>query len=130
MTRNREKIFLATKFGTVGPPGRVINGEPEYVKVAVERSLKKLGIFVLQTSLMTLVRRFLPSEITCNTSLKTVFQTICTNVASSPLIGNYFPLDGMHEIIDRLHTRQQRCGISVDGLSHSTTIRQINNSPK
>jgi len=43
-TGNREKIFLATKFGTVGTPERVINGEPEYIKVAVERSLKKLGI--------------------------------------------------------------------------------------
>ena len=49
MTGNREKIFLAAMFTTVGTPGRLINGEPEYVKLAVERSLKKLGIFVLQT---------------------------------------------------------------------------------
>lgn len=43
-TGNRDKIFLATKFGIVRTPDRIANGTPEYVKAAVEKSLKRLGI--------------------------------------------------------------------------------------
>jgi len=42
-TGNRSKIFLATKFGFVFEP-RAVNGEPEYVKAAFEKSLSKLGV--------------------------------------------------------------------------------------
>ena len=41
---NRNKIFLATKFGIVRTPGRVANGTPEYVKASAKKSLKRLGI--------------------------------------------------------------------------------------
>ena len=50
---NRKKIFLATKFGFryregtqghSGLPGTYVDASPEYVKVAVERSLKRLKI--------------------------------------------------------------------------------------
>ncbi|KAK9720391.1 Aldo-keto reductase str7 [Basidiobolus ranarum] len=40
-TGNRNKIFLATKFG-VTPNG--INGKPQYVRSAIEKSLKRLGV--------------------------------------------------------------------------------------
>src|SRR5512140_2423072 len=44
----RDKVFLATKFGIVrdasDPTKRGINGRPEYVKKAIEGSLKRLGV--------------------------------------------------------------------------------------
>jgi len=44
-TGNRKKIFLATKFGIVRTEtSRSVNGTPEYVKSACEKSLKRLGI--------------------------------------------------------------------------------------
>jgi aryl-alcohol dehydrogenase-like predicted oxidoreductase len=47
--KNPEKakdIFLATKFGLEMTPdgGQTINSDPEYVKVACEKSLQKLGL--------------------------------------------------------------------------------------
>ncbi|EMD39724.1 hypothetical protein CERSUDRAFT_81102 [Gelatoporia subvermispora B] len=42
-TGKRNNIFLATKFG-LGSPGRVVNGEPEYVRQAIDESLKRLGV--------------------------------------------------------------------------------------
>lgn len=50
---NRDKIFIATKFGFrrnqsgpafSGTPGTRIDGSPEYVKQAVEKSLRNLGV--------------------------------------------------------------------------------------
>ncbi|MEH0022127.1 MAG: aldo/keto reductase [Desulfobacter sp.] len=46
----REKIFVATKFGIVRKPGsyeREICGRPEYVRAAVDLSLKRLGLDTL-----------------------------------------------------------------------------------
>ncbi|KAK9450900.1 aldo-keto reductase [Limtongia smithiae] len=44
-TGRRNEIFLATKFGiTTTPQGRVMRGEPSYVKEACEKSLKRLGV--------------------------------------------------------------------------------------
>lgn len=44
-TGNRGKIFLATKFGGFhGQHDRAICGEPHYVKLAIEKSLKRLGV--------------------------------------------------------------------------------------
>jgi len=44
----REQVFLATKFGIVrdpaNPAARGVNGKPDYVRQAVEGSLKRLGI--------------------------------------------------------------------------------------
>jgi hypothetical protein len=40
-TGNRDKIFLATKFGFIQ---NGINGKPEYVRTAAEKSLKRLGV--------------------------------------------------------------------------------------
>lgn len=42
-TGKRSEIFLATKFGFFLQPDRLINGDPEYVRTAVEKSLKRLG---------------------------------------------------------------------------------------
>ena len=53
LTANRSKVFIATKFGFrkqegsagfSGTPGTRIDGSPAYVKQAVERSLRNLGI--------------------------------------------------------------------------------------
>ena len=44
-TGKRNEIFLATKFGSVGGDSeRVINGDPEYVHAAFNKSLSKLGV--------------------------------------------------------------------------------------
>lgn len=42
-TGKRDEIFLATKFGVVTDPNRIINGTPEYAVQALEASLKRLG---------------------------------------------------------------------------------------
>jgi len=43
-TGNRDKIFLATKFGFVRTDPRGVDGSPEYAKSACEKSLGRLGI--------------------------------------------------------------------------------------
>lgn len=47
----RDKLTIATKFGIVrdpdNPAGRGVNGKPDYVKSSAERSLKRLGIDVI-----------------------------------------------------------------------------------
>jgi aryl-alcohol dehydrogenase-like predicted oxidoreductase len=45
-TGKRNEIFLATKFANARTPdgGRRIDSSPEYVKVACEKSLKRLGV--------------------------------------------------------------------------------------
>ena len=45
-TGKRDDIFLATKFGVVVKDGSEVsaNSDPEYVKEACEKSLKRLGI--------------------------------------------------------------------------------------
>ena len=40
----RDEIFLATKFGCSTAGDLVVNGSPEYVHEAVERSLRRLGV--------------------------------------------------------------------------------------
>jgi aryl-alcohol dehydrogenase-like predicted oxidoreductase len=42
----REDVYLATKCGFVGSPGdeRPVDGRPEYVRLACERSLQRLGV--------------------------------------------------------------------------------------
>lgn len=47
---NREKIFLATKFGFKSNPGAgnvQFDASPAYIKIAVEKSLQRLGIEVI-----------------------------------------------------------------------------------
>ena len=49
---NRDKIFIATKFGFTQRPGAngrgmVFDGRPEYMHIAVEASLKRLNIEVI-----------------------------------------------------------------------------------
>ncbi|KIP02194.1 hypothetical protein PHLGIDRAFT_112316 [Phlebiopsis gigantea 11061_1 CR5-6] len=43
-TGKRSDIFLATKFAITGNAQRPINGDPEYVKLAAEKSLGRLGV--------------------------------------------------------------------------------------
>ncbi|MGZ5134503.1 MAG: aldo/keto reductase [Flavitalea sp.] len=46
LTTNRDKVFIATKFGFVWRDDgtNYFNGSPEYLKTAAEKSLKRLGI--------------------------------------------------------------------------------------
>ncbi|MEH3021549.1 MAG: aldo/keto reductase [Pseudomonas oryzihabitans] len=47
LRRRREGVFLATKFGLVrseDPNARGVNGRPEYVREAVDGSLRRLGV--------------------------------------------------------------------------------------
>ena len=39
----RDEIFLATKFGFTGNADRPVNGDPEYVKESIAKSLSRLG---------------------------------------------------------------------------------------
>ncbi|PCH44696.1 Aldo/keto reductase [Wolfiporia cocos MD-104 SS10] len=43
-TGKRNEIFLATKFGLRYSPTRTVNGDPEYVHEAFEKSLSRLGV--------------------------------------------------------------------------------------
>ncbi|VDC05602.1 unnamed protein product [Peniophora sp. CBMAI 1063] len=43
-TGKRNEIFLATKFGVTFGQAKNITGDPEYVKAACEKSLKRLGV--------------------------------------------------------------------------------------
>ena len=43
-TGKRDEIFLATKFGLFSSPERPVNGAPEYVRKAAEKSLERLEI--------------------------------------------------------------------------------------
>ncbi|KAJ7256198.1 Aldo/keto reductase [Mycena haematopus] len=43
-TGKRGEIFLATKFGFVGLPGRIMDGSPEHARKALDKSLSRLGV--------------------------------------------------------------------------------------
>ncbi|KZV67260.1 Aldo/keto reductase [Peniophora sp. CONT] len=43
-TGKRNAIFLATKFGITRGQAKTVTGDPEYVKAACEKSLKRLGV--------------------------------------------------------------------------------------
>ena len=53
----RDQVFLATKFGIVRDPAnpnvRGVNGRPEYIRKAIEGSLKRLGVDTLTSTTST-----------------------------------------------------------------------------
>ncbi|MEP6594898.1 MAG: aldo/keto reductase, partial [Ginsengibacter sp.] len=63
---NRDKITLATKFGIVRDPNnpgkRSFNGKPEYVKLACEASLKRLGTDIIDLYYLHRVDQATPVE--------------------------------------------------------------------
>lgn len=65
---NRDKITLATKFGIRrepnNPQARGIDGSPEYVKIASEGSLKRLGVDVIDLYYLHRVDPTTPIEVT------------------------------------------------------------------
>jgi len=65
-TGKRNDIFLATKFGIYRnrDANRTINGDPEYVRSAVERSLKRLGIETIDLYYLHRADPTVPIEIT------------------------------------------------------------------
>ena len=62
----RDKVFLATKFGIVRDPNdpskRSINGKPEYARAAVDASLKRLGVDVIDLYYLHRVDKETPIE--------------------------------------------------------------------
>jgi len=62
----RDRVFLATKFGIMrdakNPKARGINGKPEYVRNAVEGSLKRLGVQTIDLYYQHRVDRTVPIE--------------------------------------------------------------------
>ncbi|MDX3003176.1 aldo/keto reductase [Kribbella solani] len=47
IANRRDEVFLATKFGIAGNPlsgSRAVNGSPEYVRSAIDASLRRLGV--------------------------------------------------------------------------------------
>ncbi|KAK9469380.1 NADP-dependent oxidoreductase domain-containing protein [Lipomyces arxii] len=64
-TGRRSEIFLASKFGiTTTPQGRVIRGQPDYVKLACDRSLKRLGVDYIDLYYQHRVDQTTPIEVT------------------------------------------------------------------
>ena len=63
---NRDKVFLATKFGIVRNPGdpdaRGINGRPDYVRKSCEDSLKRLGVDYIDLYYQHRVDKSVPIE--------------------------------------------------------------------
>ncbi len=73
----RDKVLIATKFGNVrGPDGQRggTNGSPEYVPVACEASLKRLGIDVIDVYFQHRVDPKVPIEDTVGAMAKLVEQ--------------------------------------------------------
>ncbi|TFK39319.1 Aldo/keto reductase [Crucibulum laeve] len=60
----RDSIFLATKFGFTSDPNRFINGDPAYVKEAVEKSLKRLGVDAIDLYYLHRADSTVPIELT------------------------------------------------------------------
>lgn len=67
----RDQIFIATKFGLVRDPAnpaiRGVNGKPDYIRSAVEGSLKRLGIETIDLYYQHRVDRTVPIEDTVGT---------------------------------------------------------------
>ncbi|KAF8156630.1 Aldo keto reductase [Crassisporium funariophilum] len=58
-TGKRDKIFLATKFGITATG---VNGKPEYVQSAAERSLKRLGVDTIDLYYVHRIDKTVPIE--------------------------------------------------------------------
>jgi len=43
-TGKRNEIFIASKFGMVHKPNKLVDGSPEYARFSIKKSLKRLGI--------------------------------------------------------------------------------------
>ncbi len=73
----RDKVFLATKFGNIrGPKGERggVNGHPDYVPVACEASLKRLGVDVIDLYYQHRIDRNVPIEDTIGAMARLVEQ--------------------------------------------------------
>ncbi len=73
----RDKVFLATKFGNIrGPNGERggVNGHPDYVPVACEASLKRLGVDVIDLYYQHRIDRNVPIEDTIGAMARLIEQ--------------------------------------------------------
>lgn len=70
----RDKVVLATKFGNVRLPDgtRTVNAKPEYVAEACEKSLKRLGVEVIDLFYLHRVESSVPIEDTVGAMAKLV----------------------------------------------------------
>lgn len=63
-TGKRKEIFLATKFAIASDPNRPVNGDPEYVKQCMEKSLARLGVDYVDLYYMHRPDPTVPIEVT------------------------------------------------------------------
>ena len=73
----RDKVLIATKFGNIRGPGGErggVNGKPEYVPVACEASLKRLGIDVIDLYYQHRIDKSVPIEDTVGAMSRLVEQ--------------------------------------------------------
>ncbi|OBZ77664.1 Aldo-keto reductase yakc [NADP(+)] [Grifola frondosa] len=72
-TGKRNEIFLATKFSLAhGDPNRAVNGDPEYVPKALEKSLSRLGVEYVDLYYSHRVDQTVPIELTVGAMAKLV----------------------------------------------------------
>ncbi|EKM56383.1 uncharacterized protein PHACADRAFT_141007 [Phanerochaete carnosa HHB-10118-sp] len=63
-TGKRNEIFLATKIGLTGNPARPVNGEPDYIRNGLQKSLKRLQTDHIDLWYIHRVDKTVPIEVT------------------------------------------------------------------
>ncbi|KIK56496.1 hypothetical protein GYMLUDRAFT_47031 [Collybiopsis luxurians FD-317 M1] len=72
-TGNRDKIFIATKIGYYHKPEvRIVNGDPEYIIEAANRSLKKINVSTIDLLYLHRADVSVPIEVTVGAMAKLV----------------------------------------------------------
>ncbi|KAF9446995.1 Aldo/keto reductase [Macrolepiota fuliginosa MF-IS2] len=84
-TGNRDKIFLATKFGFVRTNPRGVDGSPEYVKSACKKSLERLGINQIDLYYLHRPDSTVPIEVCHSIQLQSVRYLGLSEVSSATL---------------------------------------------
>ena len=79
-TGKRNEIFLATKFGLVFQPDRLVNGSPEYMRERFDRSLKRLGVDYIDLYYLHRPDPAVPIEVTVGAMAELVKCVICRDL--------------------------------------------------
>ncbi|KAI0674615.1 Aldo/keto reductase [Trametes maxima] len=88
-TGKRSEIYLATKFGfTYTDPTRPVNGDPAYVRQAIEKSLKRLGVDYVDLYYLHRVDTSVPIEITVRAMAELVKEGKVKHIGLSEVSGN------------------------------------------
>ncbi|OJT15659.1 Aldo-keto reductase yakc [NADP(+)] [Trametes pubescens] len=73
-TGKRNEIFLASKFGIAPEPGKVVSGDPAYVRKSIEKSLKRLGVDFIDLYYLHRADPTVPIELTVRAMAELVKQ--------------------------------------------------------